>query len=676
MIGEGRKYWSCKSTLKPEESPDNCPTSFKSPQGEYDIYWNLVDTQGFESFLLEMLGVNLADLDRATASYPMSGGCYNPIPFASRSESNLTLANGVTSLSTSAPRIAKRSEDDPFKPDPSCIETDWHGVLKATDKIFVHPSQPIQEYVASAILQIKEMEFYAFSDDVPLEDVARMANVAISSVVSGNHTLEMANNYIYALAEALDKEAQEKAAREAMTSLLIDIGITLLSFAIGPILGGVARGITLAARGISGALKAARVARGGAYLAESSAFEKAFAKGIASIDDIKAIASGLKTLMPPWVRNGVTKAKNAVASKLDTTIMKCLASEAVEEGVSIGLDSWVIPKIVSTGLVTMALPGMLSNASNSPNPSSLGYTSVSLTARGLPYSQCPWTMGKADDMKGHNYEDHCKNSISKISFPPALIDGLQDTAASQLSFAEMTDFTNTDQRYKYFYGPQCDHAYEAQELLSTLRNILGTQLSKKELNKFCDAFWSKEWNDKITKTLNHGDNMFGSDASVNSFKGSLIKGDYKDSSPKVSANRLNPEVFSLTESYMDSISASRQKTASNIQKILNDIYSSTNFKKLESQYNLRQVNIIEEERKKFNSASSNLQRLRTATKVYTALGITTTGLINRPRVTYSLQNNPTGKPVYVRTNPNKRKRDSKYIDLPPKQLPDRKAKNC
>ncbi|KAK9670946.1 hypothetical protein K7432_017209, partial [Basidiobolus ranarum] len=308
MIGDGRQFWSCKINQSSDSSPDKCPTSYLSPVGVYEVTWDLINREGFESLLVERLQISLNDLEMSTAYYPIIGGCRDP-----------GLAAALISPNTSAPHVAmktrakyrtskgprikkfgKRSMEDPFVSDPFCeLDTHWNGMLRAKDSFFENPEPSIQEYIQTAQLEIMRLETVGLSKEASLLEVMTNLEEVLVTITSGSHILVQTYGYIAALDEALEAERQQLAARNTVESILLELGLTLIGFAIGPVAGLVGRGIMTISRTVGNVLKTARAARGGKAIQDAAKLEQTVVNGFTSINKIKEAVGSLRSMMTP-----------------------------------------------------------------------------------------------------------------------------------------------------------------------------------------------------------------------------------------------------------------------------------------------------------------------------------------------------------------------------------------
>ncbi|KAF9462503.1 hypothetical protein BDZ94DRAFT_1236815 [Collybia nuda] len=291
----GNDYWQCSANGN-SYLHDTCPGPFNKggvPQGHGDdVFWRLIDNDGFTSYMANEVGVDTSVLTTQDI-YVGRNSQYCGI-FGRREQTLNTVPrlpaedDGTGRIRQGAPlhatrrhrRAASRRHHNeglpdydpadnkqgfsPYDPDKGC-RTKWHDILLINEDFFPNVRLSIEAYLEqyeSFKKTVIKASAANTNDPNEMMNLSNMIYTALTVLVSGNDTLGSAMDYIEQV--RLDKQLQEnydaleEQARKAAIQFIIDIILTLLSFV--PFAGEAAIAAN-AARAAASIFKAARVTR-------------------------------------------------------------------------------------------------------------------------------------------------------------------------------------------------------------------------------------------------------------------------------------------------------------------------------------------------------------------------------------------------------------------------------
>ncbi|KAF9462502.1 hypothetical protein BDZ94DRAFT_1322510 [Collybia nuda] len=291
----GNDFWQCSADGS-SYLHDTCPGPFNKggvPQGhDDDVFWRLIDSNGFTSYMSGEVGVDTSVLtvqDIYVGRNSQYCGIFGRreqlrdiVPrLPAEDDGTGRVRKGTPLYATRRHRRAasRRHHNDglpdydpadneegfsPYDPDEGC-RTKWHDLLLINEDFFPNVRLAIEAYLEQ-YESFKQTAIKASTvntnDASEMMNLSNMVYTALTILVSGNDTLGSAMDYIEQV--RLDKQLQEnydaleEQARKAAIQFIIDIVLTLLSFV--PFAGEAAIAAN-AARAAATIFKAARITR-------------------------------------------------------------------------------------------------------------------------------------------------------------------------------------------------------------------------------------------------------------------------------------------------------------------------------------------------------------------------------------------------------------------------------
>ncbi|RDB26659.1 hypothetical protein Hypma_005536 [Hypsizygus marmoreus] len=555
----GNEYWECainqdqdKEIPESAWSQSHCAAGIdKPPEDEfvYNMNWRLKDAAGFADYMNQTLGLNTSSLIPGSILVNQDPlACIVVTPLRADGEFNIppTISENATitvnhtsvyigiddgtgrivSPSTTPP-LQKRDQPDPYDADPDC-NYKWIGILSIDQSTFFSdPLQGIKDFLdyhdsfmAAAYGAVEAPWTTSYQLMTLLES-------ALTNIAQGNSALNNTQAYVEQVKYDQALQAQSDAwykARDAAFGIFIDIALTILGFLPG--LQGleaivIARGAKLLSS-ISDAIRAGRIAADG--IAADVKIIRAFEGGFATTDRIADASKVVESLMAK--RTLATRGKlSSPVEKVNNRLLEC-----AEGGIDFLLDA----ADMATALIPDVLPAakrslLLTEANVSRTPShtqlrrhhgSLAISSVlqGTVKRREEFSMpeirskpddCIWEMKEAADLKGFGYGKHCLTDTFPISFPGKSGGYVTDTYANCKDKSKGLP-ANVD-------NCQCDHLFEAIEVLETLKP---SSLTDDDIKALCAEF--PDVSRQLRTEMNGKNNMRGLSQRANTFKTNLL----------------------------------------------------------------------------------------------------------------------------------------------------------
>ncbi|KAL0947288.1 hypothetical protein HGRIS_013408 [Hohenbuehelia grisea] len=629
--GIGNQHWECAidqhqdNIPEPAWSQSHCAGSLDHPWDDpiTIMNWRLKNKPGFKDFLNQSLALDVDSLIPGSILVDQKEiNCINiptnihmtlPENSVYGEGDNVTVVVNHTLVAVGIddgtgrvirPPIAltlkARDKPDPYDPDPDC-NYNWTGVyLLDPSTFFSEPRQGIQDFLTGHDIFLSEAYGALEAPSTMPYALSVLLETALTNIAQGNGAINSTLQYLEQLKFDQALEAQLNAwykAREAAFMLFLDIALTIIGFLPGL---EALQALALARAGrfiknVADALKAGRITRD---VAQDANVARLFGNGLHTADEMADASRAVEGLLSPntlrvrgKVSEPITKANNRLVECAETALDFLL--DAGEMGTAM-----LPPAPVARKRSIDDLPGLSSThhlppgrrrhhrriashhglrslhefsvANKSLVPSTLT-PSEHLAAKRAGQNDCIWEMSSADSLKGFGYAKHCTADTMLMKFPAKAGGYAIDTYKNCKTTSIAMD--------KAFC--QCDHLFEAIEILETLKP---STLTDADIKALCNEF--PDTSRQLREKMNSADNMRGLSQRSNTFKTNLLsaKGYKSASSTHTDSTALKQNSLkdgnALTElenleDYMSRNHGNRQKVAKAMDTIIDGLTPSS-----------------------------------------------------------------------------------------------------
>ncbi|CAE6339114.1 unnamed protein product [Rhizoctonia solani] len=498
----------------------------------------------------------------------------------------------------------------PYDPDRDCF-TAWHDVLVIDpDTFFPNVKDGIQAYLDEYEgFKVKAVQ-QAASTFETVESLSATLHLALTTLVAGNDTIYSTMQYIEQVkADKLLQEQYnklEEQARQAAINLIVDIVLTLLSFVpFAGILSAAAR----AARLLLPAFRSARATRSIARGLEKALDGATDARNIRAVDE----------LLSPTALAGRGRIGKAF-DRIQEFAFDCDGADYV--GLTLDMLSLAEPYIPAAAVVRRNYttedniwPALPVNSSaviprtddddEYPEWHHL-YPRAAKKGYGCIWLNNGFNAGSfKDTTSAKDYRLRCHDN--SVNFPMEWVDTDDNNKVKKVTYTDCRPLDNgngrkVDPAYKAGQNSnrkakdlpldpgqcQCDHMFEADELLLALRKNKPASWSDAQIKDLCNQPEYQPFVQKLVDRMNSVDNMrplyggpnrrknnFISPADLNYASGDTAWKKFQVASGDTkSVLGLN---MGIMDRYMTSASAGRQKTAQDVDAIIKDLkFANTN----------------------------------------------------------------------------------------------------